>query len=104
MARRHKCTKPRSCRTRIVSPRGYSTIRRRRRPTGKYGRSVNPFFNFLSTLKNEYKGLPAKVLTVEGGKIWRTMDCNQKQPYITAASEAQRRRVADMEMPFEKSR
>ena len=92
MASRHKFTMPRNSRDRIVRHRGYVTIQRRRRPTGKYGGSVNPFFNFLSTLKNEYKGLPAKVLTVEGGKIWRTMDCNQKQPYITTASEVQRRR------------
>ena len=79
----------RNKRSNRAGSRGGTRRRRRRRCFGKYGESINPFFNFLPSLKEKYKGLPARALTAEGARIWRAMSCEQKQPYVKTACEAQ---------------
>ncbi|PSN29615.1 hypothetical protein C0J52_27870 [Blattella germanica] len=75
----------RSCR------RKRKSCSRKRRCSGKYGNNINPFFNFLLCLKTKYKGCSAVVIAKEGGKIWKSMSCQQKQAFIRAACKAQKR-------------
>ena len=89
MPRRHKSRsssrskRRRGCRRR--SGRG------KRRCSGKYGKNTNPFFNFLLSLKEKYKGTSGKILAVEGAKIWKTMDFQQKKLFAKATDEAQKK-------------
>ncbi|KAJ9589024.1 hypothetical protein L9F63_017668, partial [Diploptera punctata] len=44
-------------------------VRPRRKGGGKYGQNVNPFFNFLKTLRDKYKGCPANAIAKKGRRV-----------------------------------
>ena len=57
----------------------------KKRPSGKYGSNVNPFFNFLLCVKKKYKGSPAKVIVKKGAEMWNKLNCEEKQVFIKDA-------------------
>ncbi|KAJ9590675.1 hypothetical protein L9F63_016303, partial [Diploptera punctata] len=97
--RSKRSTKGRSsvrCRSRSRSrsrSRGRRRMISKRRCSGKYGKNVNPFFNFLKTFREKYKGTGsrASVIAKKGAEMWKSMSCEQKLEYIRQACEAQKK-------------
>ena len=64
---------------------------------GRYGQNVNPFFNFLLSVKQKYKGLSPIEVAKKGAELWNKMTCAERKEYDRAAWEAQRKRRERMD-------
>ena len=63
-----------------------------KRCLGKDSQSVNPFFNFLLSVKQKYKELTAIEISKKGAELWKKMTSEEREEYDRAAWEAQRKR------------